>query len=100
MRSGLTANLPASDSFGADEAITGAEAAVMLQNALDLTVSAAAMENPDENTPEWAAAAVAAMSESGIEVSASDALTRGQVARILYQVSKLTNEAPGLQMYR
>lgn len=100
MRAGLTANLPASDSFGADEAITGAEAAVMLQNALDLTVSAAAMENPDENTPEWAAAAVAAMSESGIEVSASDALTRGQVARILYQVSKLTNDAPGLQMYR
>lgn len=105
MRAGMTANLPASDTFGADEAITGAEAAVMLQNALDLTVSTAApasapMEKSDDNPPAWAAAAVAAMSESGIEVSVSEPLTRGQVALILYQVSKLANDAPGLQMYR
>ena len=100
MRSGMTANLPASQTFGAEEAITGAEAAVMLQNALDLTVSAAALENPAEDTPDWAVSAVAAMSESGIQVSASETMTRGEVAQLLYQVSKLVDGAPGLRMYQ
>ena len=100
MRSGMTANLPASQTFGAEEAITGAEAAVMLQNALDLTVSAAALENPAEDTPDWAVSAVAAMSESGIHVSVSETMTRGEVAQLLYQVSKLVDSAPGLRMYQ
>jgi len=100
LRSGLTANLPASETFGADQAITGAEAAVMLQNAMDLTVSVGALESVDKDTPEWAAPAVAAMNENGISISVGEALTRGQVAKLLYAVSKLVNDAPGLKMYR
>ena len=39
VRSGLLAGMPESQTFGAEEPITGAEAAVILQNALDLPVA-------------------------------------------------------------
>ena len=99
MRSGLTAGVQTLETgaFGAHDSITGGEAAVMLQNAMDLTVSAAALENAEDS---WAAAAVAAMNENGIAITAGDVLTRGQVAQILYQASCLAEEAPGLAMYQ
>ena len=99
MRSGLTAGVQTLETgaFGAHDSITGGEAAVMLQNAMDLTVSAAALENAEDS---WAAAAVAAMNENGIAITAGDVLTRGQVAEILYQASCLAEEAPGLAMYQ
>ncbi len=101
VRAGLTAGVPVSDSgmFGVDDVITGAEAAVMLQNAMDLSVSTAAEEG-DESIPEWAAASVMAMNENGITVRAEDKLDRGQVAVMLYQVSRAAETAPGLQMYQ
>ena len=108
-RSGLTADIPHSDtgSFCADQAITGAEAAVMLQNALDLTVSqdalepveAAAQEEQAE-VPAWAATSLTAMADNGIALSASETLNRGQVAQILYQVSQLAENAPGMTVIR
>ena len=99
MRSGLTAGVQTLETgaFGAHDSITGGEAAVMLQNAMDLTVSAAALENAEDS---WAAAAVAAMNENGIAITGGDVLTRGQVAQILYQASNLVEEAPGLAMYQ
>lgn len=99
MRSGLTAGVQTLETgaFGAHDSITGGEAAVMLQNAMDLTVSAAAVENAEDS---WAADAVAAMNENGIAITAGDVLTRGQVAEILYQASCLAEEAPGLAMYQ
>ena len=104
MRSGMTAGLPASESgaFGADEAITGGEAAVMLQNAMDLSVSVSAEVSvgKDDTETHWAAAAVSAMSENGIDLSLTDTLTRGEVAILLYQISQMTDSAPGLQMYQ
>ena len=99
LRSGLTAGLT-QDSFVADEPITGSEAAVMLQNALDLSVSAAAIETVGNSVPEWAVTAVAAMAENGIDVPIENEMTRGQVAVMLYQISLLTASAPGLQMYQ
>lgn len=101
VRAGLTAGVPLTDSgmFGLEDVITGAEAAVMLQNAMDLSVTTAA-EEWDEDLPEWAAASVMAMNENGITVSAGDQLTRGQVAVMLYQVSRAAETAPGLQMYQ
>ncbi len=101
LRSGMTAGLPVNDSgvFGAGENVTALEAAVLLQNAMDLTVSVGAMENVDENTPEWAATAVAAMEENGIDLSSGE-LSRGRAALLLYQISKMVQEAPGLQMYQ
>ena len=99
MRSGLTAGVQTLEAgaFGAHDSITGGEAAVMLQNAMDLTVSAAAVEDAEDS---WAATAVAAMNENGIAITAGDVLTRGQVAEILYLASCLAEEAPGLAMYQ
>ena len=99
LRAGLTAGLPASETFGAAEVITGAEAAVMLQNAMDLTISTAVAEL-DASVPDWAVNAVTAMSDNGVEVFAAAELTRGQAAQLLYQVSLIASQAPGLQMYQ
>ena len=102
LRSGLTAGVQTLEtgSFGAYDPITGGEAAVMLQNAMDLTVSTAALETAESGEHQWAMAAVAAMNENGIAITAGDVLTRGQVAEILYQASCLAEEAPGLAMYQ
>jgi len=101
MRSGLTAGIPLNDqgTLGINDTVTGAEAAVMLQNALDLSVSTNT-EEKDENVPQWAATALAAMAENGVSLNAADQLNRGQVAQLLYQVSTLAQEAPGLSMYQ
>ena len=106
LRSGMTAGLPAAQTgiFGAEEAITGGEAAVMLQNAMDLAVSTSAdvavVNGKEDAEPHWAAAAVATMSDNGIDLSVEDTLTRGQVAILLYQISRIKDSAPGLQMYQ
>lgn len=100
IRSGLTAGIPLSETgaLGLGDTISGAEAAVMLQNAMDLSVSTA--EQEDSSIPTWAATAISAMNDNGININADDQLTRGQVAVMLYQASLLAKEAPGLSMYQ
>ena len=94
VRSGLTADLPDRETFGADELITGAEAAVMVQAALDL-----AIPMPDSNAealsreelldlPVWASVALATMEEHGMTLSATEVLTREDTALLLYQATK------------
>ncbi len=109
IRSGLTAGLPEkeSGSFGAYDHITGAEAAVMLQNALDLTVSQQTMEavqtctdDTQSQVPAWAESSLQAMADNGISLSAEEALTRGEVAQVMYQVSALAQTAPGMTVIR
>ena len=85
VRSGLTAGLPEQETFGADMPITGAEAAVMLQTALDLTGETVAA---DSESPDWAATALSALEDNGITLDAGE-LTRGQAAEVLYQTAKL-----------
>ena len=97
LRSGLTAGI---DKFTCNENITGAQAAVMLQNALDLSVSVSANGNGKEDAPGWAENALAAMSENGIHINSGSAMTRGEMAILLYQISKLAENAPGLKMYQ
>ena len=95
VRSGLTADLPDQETFGEDTPITGAEAAVMLQSALDLTVPL-----PDSNAealsqeealavPAWAAVALTAMEEHDMALDANAPLTRGDAAQLLYRAAKL-----------
>ena len=102
-RSGLMADWKDQESLS--DAVTGAEAAVMLQNALDLTVSSAVLETEQEvvSTEELSAreaASLTVLAENGVELSATDVLTRGDVAQVLYRVSKLALEAPGMTVFR
>ncbi len=94
MRSGLTASWPHGDKFGANEPITGKEAALLLQNALDLPVTTAAEASEEP----WADAAVAALAENGISLDASS-MTRAQVADALYRAKQLAADAPGMQVF-
>ena len=102
LRAGLTAGLPASETgvFGPEEAITGGEVAVMMSNAMDLAVVTSATEELNPEEPAWAMAAVTAMNENGIALTASQVMTRAEVAQILYQVSKMAAEIPSLSMYQ
>ena len=85
-RAGLTANLEDLDSWNWDAPITGKEAAVMVQNALDL----------ESNETE----AVAVMAENGIELQTEEVVTRAQGAKLLYKVSALSVDAPGMAVLR
>lgn len=89
VRSGLTAGVPEMEDC--DAAITGAEAAMMIQNALDLTAAeeAAAMEDAAGNQ------AVVTLAEYGIHLGQEN-LTRADAALALYETSRLAEDAPGM----
>ncbi len=93
-RAGLMAGWPGGNKFGADDAITGQEAALLIQNALDLPTSVMA------GNQTAAQLAVAVMAENGVALNAEEALTRSDVALALYRVSKLIPTAPGMQIIR
>ena len=120
LRSGMTAGIPARESgeFSGDQPITGAEAAVMVQNVLDLAVvtqaepvqpedpGAKEMSNGEELVESvdaeaaWADTALAVMAENGISLAADQVLTRADAAQLLYQAATLAKSAPGMQIYR
>ena len=93
IRSGLTAGLPWQETFGPEEAITGAEASVLLQNALDLTAAPEAMAQSDVSAPDWAQSSLTALSGSGILLDPQTILTRADAAQVLYQAALLTRQA-------
>ncbi len=102
-RAGLTDRLPDAP---ADSPITGSEAAVMLQNALDLSIPEEALsslqvsEGKDDTVPTWAETSLTVMANNGLVLAADCALTRADCAEILYQVSKLSLNAPGTSVIR
>ncbi len=100
-RSGLMDNFR--ETAALQDAITGAEAAVMLQNALDLTVSTDALEQVDgmaEDVPAWAMASLTVLAENGIALEAGTPMTRAEVAETLYRISLLAPDAPGMAVFR
>ena len=98
-RSGLLEGWPDAKDFGAD--ISEAEAAVLLNNALDLTVKPDALQQVAAmDSPDWASAAVTAMSCNGIPVDAGSVLTRGEMAQMLYDAKALSYDAPGMNVIR
>ena len=98
-RSGLTADWETS---ALEQPITGAEAAVILQNALDLTVSSEVLQavSQQEDLSSREAACLAVMAEYDVSLTASAPMTRGEVAQTLYQISKLAIDAPGMTVFR
>ncbi len=100
LRSGLLDGL---EQLEMEAPITGAEAAVMLQNALDLQVGADALEqaaSQEDGTPQWAKAALTALQYHGIALDPTQAMTRAAVAKALYQADYLALTAPGVQVIR
>ena len=89
LRAGLTAGLPDQEAFGCHAPISGAEAAVMLQNALDLTADRATDSPLDDTIPVWAESSLTALSDNGLELSANETLTRGDTAMLLYQAVQM-----------
>ena len=57
-------------------------------------------EDSGEEIPAWAAVALTAMSENGIQMQAAQALTRADLAQVMYQVSRLAINAPGMAVIR
>ena len=103
VRSGLTAGLPDAETFGAEQPITGAEAAVMLQNALSLPTSqadTAAVREAETSLPAWAADALTVMAGNGFMLPGETELTREQVALCLYRAVQLKDSAPGMAVLR
>ena len=103
VRSGLTSGLPETETFGAYDPITGAEAAVMLQNALDLSAdseNAEAVLSADSAVPAWAENALSVMADNGLKLPIDGTLTRSQAAQVFYQVSGLLDTAPGMAVIR
>ena len=99
VRAGLTAGLPNSETFGHDEIITGGEAAVMIQNALDLAAEDVAAMGTDIY-PEWAQGALYTLNGNGFALDGEGYLTRADVAEALYTASLLQEEAPGMKVLR
>lgn len=100
IRSGLTAGLPDAETFGADQPVTGGEAAVMLQNALDLSADTEQVMEEESDVPDWAANALKALGANGISLTSEGELTRAQAAEALYQASRLAEDAPGMAVFR
>jgi len=95
LRSGLVADLH--DPFDAEKPITGAEAAVILLNALDLS----RQENAESSeTATYADTALAVMHENGLTLTADGELTRAQVAELLYKAYGLAQNAPGVAVFK
>lgn len=101
VRSGIAANwkLLQEEKLDTDAPITGSEAAVILQNALDLTATAQTAA-PDGEEADQEALALAVMNENGLSLTADEPLTRAKAAELLYQVSRLAPQAPGMAALR
>ena len=102
LRSGLTAGW--TDMEHLNEAITGAEAAVMLQNALDLAITKDALTAKstasEDVVPAWAAVSLSVLEDNGIYVSATGTLNRSDVSQILYEASHLAAISAGMSVFR
>lgn len=100
LRAGMISGVNSDDGlvFRPDANLTNAEAAVMLQNILQLPETKEASGFPEDSTvPAWAETAVDALSGAGIPVdyqNCTDSVTRREAARMLYAAHQLrTNSA-------
>ena len=99
MRSGLLEGLPVTDAETMDmnAPITEAEVAVILQNALDLSLKVSV--ETGEEIPVWAADSITVMSQYGLELNCDTPVTRARAAEVLYQANALSFTAPGMAVF-
>ena len=108
LRSGLMDRLPAEEtgSLHWSQPIHCSEAAVMVQNALDLTVDGQMLEtaaetwSAEEEVPSWAKSSLTILAEHGIDLPVAGELTRADAAKLLYQANRLSATAPGMTVIR
>ena len=108
MRAGLMDRLPEKETGAWDlqQPICGAEAAVMVQNALALSVSEESLETDtpvmqeNDAVPAWAATSLTILADNGIHLSPMESLSRGDIACLLYQTGQLALNAPGMAVFR
>ncbi len=100
VRAGLTNGLPEQEIFDAAMPITGGEAAVMIQNALDLAQDSEAVMAGEQELPDWAAASLKALYSNGILLGCTEPLSRADAANTLYLVYQLQDAAPGMRVIR
>ena len=98
IRSGLVSGWQA-ESFAMEEPVTGAEVAVALQSALDLSAEEMDLTFA-EDLPDRAATSLAVMAANGVELEADTALTRAQAAQTLYKVNRMAATAPGMMVFQ
>lgn len=97
MRLGIVSGSSSADGpvFRAEDSVTFAEAAVMVQNVLMLPAG-----EPEEAAPAWAGRSMGALAEQGICLGdANAALTRADAASLLYHVRALAEDAPGMEVF-
>ena len=105
LRSGVITGIQAEEGlvFRPNEALTSAEAAVMLQNLLRLPeAQETAAFSESEAVPTWAASAMGALNDAGLPVSAdgcTEPVTRREAARLLYAASSLLDGASGHSLF-
>ena len=111
MRSGFLEGFPTED---LNAPIGRNEAAVILQNVLDLPVEATLCEECGQKAPLCkggchadsvtggllpADEALAVMNQNGLLLDVGETLTRAEMAELLYEVSRLAPTAPGLMVF-
>ena len=111
MRSGFLEGFPTEDM---NAPIGRNEAAVILQNVLDLPVEATLCEECGQKAPLCkggchgdsvtggllpADEALAVMNQNGLLLDVGETLTRAEMAELLYEVSRLAPTAPGLMVF-
>lgn len=90
LRSGLTAGIPVRETFGENEIITGEEAAVMLQNVLDLAVESSAEAEDSSGS-----LALDTLRRNGFSLT-EGSLTRAQAAEALYRTAQMRSTGQGI----
>lgn len=102
VRSGLLTGCPMNEEgkFDADSPITGAEAAVILQNALDLPEVRETANIEGKQDAPYSHTAVEIMNTHGIALDAQACLTRERVAQLMYQISGMAQNAPGVAVFK
>lgn len=106
-RSGMISGVSSEDGmlFRPQAALSGAEAAVMLQNMLQLPQSssrAVFAGSGEDAVPAWAQSAVSTLSEAGIQINAAqsaDPITRIEAAKLLYDVYALAQNGTVQSLY-
>ena len=93
-RAGLMTDWPEGQVFGAEEAISDQQAAMLLQNALSLPLTTVFQEQ-DRTTEELV---MATLAENGI-LFGGNLLTRGEMALALYRAYCLGPTAPGTAVF-